>query len=328
MIKLILSAVAGVVVPVLVGYTLVLANQQWRTWLAKALHWTTMLLIVTLGIAFGLEPTMQASLVRIGVDGLLYFGILTVCNLVGLWLLSLCRGNQTLLDHNGGLAKNSGWPTLMSRVLRVIETLQVLIALVLGYALGRLLLSASSFVTIEAVHLWSFGLLGLLLMLIGVELRDKNVDLKLAFFNTTGIAIASCVIISSWFAACIIASIGSLQFYEAIAITSGFGWYSLSGLLVSQTAHPSLAGLVFSLDLAREILVIFALPILAQLSGALAANTQKSSSIAVGYSGATAMDVALPFLQKAYGVSIVPAAISSGLILSIISPVILLVLLE
>lgn len=96
----------------------------------------------------------------------------------------------------------------------------------------------------------------------------------------------------------------------ATAMASGFGWYSLSGILLTESFDRLSAARHFFNDLARELLAIMLIPGL----------VRRSRSTALGLCGATSMDFTLPVLQRSGGVEIVPAAIVHGFILSLLVP--------
>lgn len=66
-------------------------------------------------------------------------------------------------------------------------------------------------------------------------------------------------------------------------------------------------------DLAREIAAIMLIPLL----------INRHRAAALGLGGATTMDFTLPVLQRSGGVSIVPAAIVHGFVLSLFAPVLI-----
>ena len=70
---------------------------------------------------------------------------------------------------------------------------------------------------------------------------------------------------------------------------------------------------VFFIDFFREILAIILIPFLGRL--------HKES--AVGYAAATSADFTLPILKVNLGSTIVPIAISSGLFLTVLTPILL-----
>jgi len=67
------------------------------------------------------------------------------------------------------------------------------------------------------------------------------------------------------------------------------------------------------LDIGREILALLLIPVFCRIN----------SHVSVGYSGATAMDFTLPMLGKFHGADIIPTAIASGFIMSLLVPILI-----
>jgi uncharacterized membrane protein YbjE (DUF340 family) len=91
-------------------------------------------------------------------------------------------------------------------------------------------------------------------------------------------------------------------------MASGFGWYSLSGILL--TEFGPVIGSAPSLTILPRAAGHHADPGL----------VRRSRSTALGLCGATSMDFTLPVLQRSGGVEIVPAAIVHAFILSLLVP--------
>ncbi|QGY20699.1 lysine exporter LysO family protein [Escherichia coli] len=104
-----------------------------------------------------------------------------------------------------------------------------------------------------------------------------------------------------------------LPINTALAMASGFGWYSLSGILLTESFGPVIGSAAFFNDLARELIAIMLIPGL----------IRRSRSTALGLCGATSMDFTLPVLQRTGGLDMVPAAIVHGFILSLLVPILI-----
>lgn len=99
---------------------------------------------------------------------------------------------------------------------------------------------------------------------------------------------------------------------ESAAIGAGFGWYSLSAIILTNIHSIELGTLAFLTNIIRELLAILSLPLIARYLGQVA-------SIAPG--GATTMDVTLPLVQRCAGDDVVIPAFYSGVILSALVPI-------
>lgn len=80
--------------------------------------------------------------------------------------------------------------------------------------------------------------------------------------------------------------------HEAMTVGAGFGWYSLSGLMISQMGNVELGAVALLSNAFREIIAMLIIPL-------VAAKVGKIAAIAPG--GATAMDTTMPLVSKACG---------------------------
>lgn len=102
-----------------------------------------------------------------------------------------------------------------------------------------------------------------------------------------------------------------MPLHTGLAMTSSYGWYSLSGILMTQAFGPVIGSSAFLNDLLRELISIMLIPLM----------IRRYAATTVGICGATSMDFTLPILQRAGGTSIVPAAVVSGFITSLMGPI-------
>lgn len=157
-------------------------------------------------------------------------------------------------------------------------------------------------------------ILFLLLFFIGIQLRNSGLTLRQILLNKHGMVIALVIIVSSMIGGIISALILDIDIYRGLAMASGFGWYSLAGILMGDAFGPIYGGASFMIELLRELVALILIP--------LFIRTKPCTSI--GYAGATAMDFTLPVIQTTGGVRCVPIAIVSGFILSLLVPVLML----
>jgi uncharacterized membrane protein YbjE (DUF340 family) len=110
------------------------------------------------------------------------------------------------------------------------------------------------------------------------------------------------------------AALPGLGLREALAVGAGFGYYSLSSILVTSLRGEALGVVALLANLLREIITLLLAPVLARLFGPLA-------PIASG--GATAMDTTLPVIVQAVGADYAMLAVWSGLVLSLLAPLLI-----
>lgn len=157
-------------------------------------------------------------------------------------------------------------------------------------------------------------ILFLLLFFIGIQLRNSGLTLRQILLNKHGMVISIVIIASSLLGGIVSALILDIDVYRGLAMASGFGWYSLAGILMGDAFGPVYGGASFMIELLRELVALVLIP--------LFIRTKPCTSI--GYAGATAMDFTLPVIQTTGGVRCVPIAIVSGFILSLLVPVLML----
>jgi uncharacterized membrane protein YbjE (DUF340 family) len=122
-------------------------------------------------------------------------------------------------------------------------------------------------------------------------------------------------ILGTYLGALAIPLVTSYTLREGFALVSGFGWYSLSGVLISGMGMPHLGAVSFLSNLFRETLSFILIPLLATIS--------HFTYSAVSIAGATSMDVTLPLLKKSLGETIVPLAITHGVLMTLVAPLLI-----
>ena len=97
--------------------------------------------------------------------------------------------------------------------------------------------------------------------------------------------------------------LGHRQLTDCLAIGSGFGYYSLSSIFITQYRGAELGTIALLANINREILTLLCAPLLAKYFGRLA-------PISVG--GATTMDTTLPIITRYSGESFIIVSIFHG----------------
>jgi uncharacterized membrane protein YbjE (DUF340 family) len=105
--------------------------------------------------------------------------------------------------------------------------------------------------------------------------------------------------------------IPDLKLKEVLAVSAGFGYYSLSSLFITQLSGETLGIVALLSNILREIFTLLATPFLVLYCGKLA-------GIASG--GATSMDTTLPVITRYSGKEWSIIAVFSGVILTILVP--------
>jgi len=97
-----------------------------------------------------------------------------------------------------------------------------------------------------------------------------------------------------------------------LAIASGFGWYSLSAVIISKSLGADFGSIAFLANMFREVLSIVFIPLIAKYMGGF---------VCIAPAGATSMDTTLPIIDKYGGDEAAVVAFIHGFVLSALVPV-------
>ncbi|PLX22390.1 MAG: hypothetical protein C0599_06405 [Salinivirgaceae bacterium] len=109
-----------------------------------------------------------------------------------------------------------------------------------------------------------------------------------------------------------------MDFIDTQAVGSGYGYYSLSSILIAEMRTETLGVIALLANVIREILTLVFTPLLAK--------TGKLSPIVAA--GATSMDTTLPVITKFVGKDYAVISVFHGTVLTILVPVIVTLLLS
>lgn len=185
----------------------------------------------------------------------------------------------------------------------------VLICIVLAGVAGGL------FVSLPILELLSYNttvLLYVLLFFIGIQLNRSGHSISSALLRFETILIPLGTIIGTMLAGIIAGLLFNIGIGKGLALSCGFGWYSLSGVLISAMGDELLGMTAFIANMFRESFALILIPVLAHT---------RFPYTAIGVGGATAMDVTLPLIEQRLGVDAVPVSFASGAVLSMLVPV-------
>ncbi len=160
-----------------------------------------------------------------------------------------------------------------------------------------------------------------LMFLVGISIgSDKNAFHILRKINVKVVLVPLSIVAGSLLGTALISfMLPGINVKEAMAVGAGFGYYSLSSIFISQISGQELGVIALLSNIFREIITLLAVPLMVRYFGKLA-------GIAAG--GATAMDTTLPVIVKYTGKNYGIIAIFSGIILTILVPVLVTFILE
>ena len=158
-------------------------------------------------------------------------------------------------------------------------------------------------------------LLYLLLFLIGIQIITNKKETKSrskdAIYRVSLLLLPLSTAIGSLLGGLAIGGFFNLRPGESLSLAAGFGWYTLSGVLITDMGNPVLGSAGFMINLFRETIALIIIPLLGRT---------RFSLVSIGIAGATSMDVTLPLIERSCGTEYVSLALGHGIVLSLLVP--------
>lgn len=293
------SGLLIILLPLTLGYLISIKNKKILDVVHRALNSMVYIILFLMGITLALLENLSAHLFSILIYALTFFVCIFSLNLISLLLLD--KFDPWKIPKH----KQEKPP---SRIKMVLESLQLCGVLLIGFFVGL-----TGFKFLHYADKGGQIALMLLLLLVGIQLRNSGMSLKQILVNRRGTTIALVMGASALVGGAIAAFLLGIPVKMGLALASGFGWYSLTGIVLTDAYGPVMGSAAFFNDLARELAAIMLIPLI----------INRYRSTALGICGSTSMDFTLPVLQRSGGVSIVPAAIVHGFVLSLITPILM-----
>ena len=151
------------------------------------------------------------------------------------------------------------------------------------------------------------GLVGFNLGLSGTVVQNlKNIGLKVFFFPVAAVA-------GSLLAGALYGLISPLSVGEAVAVSAGFGWYTLAPGMITEAGYAVAGAVSFMHNVIRETLGIIIIPLAAQKIGYLEATA---------IPGVAAMDVCMPIVERSCNEETIVYSFCTGALMCIAVPLI------
>lgn len=155
----------------------------------------------------------------------------------------------------------------------------------------------------------SNALLLLLILLVGVDLAQVKLDRR--WFSRSMLTVPVLVVVGSLIGGAVAAWMTGESLKTSLALSSGYGWFTLSSVLIGDALGQTYGTMALMTDLLRELLAIVVLYALGR----------HDPYVSIGSAGATALDSTLPIIKQACSPDAVPLALVSGFLLTLLAPV-------
>ena len=176
-------------------------------------------------------------------------------------------------------------------------------------ALGALLFLAQQRLGLESLALPSSN--AFLLLMIGIIGADlAQIRLSRQWVSPAMLALPGLVVVGSMLGGALVAWLADVPLKAGLALSSGYGWFSLSSVMVAEALGKAYGTMALSIDLLRELLAFVI----------LYAVGRWWPVVGLAAAGATAMDSSLPIIKQVCSPSVIPMAMVSGFLLTLLAP--------
>ncbi|MDY2795931.1 lysine exporter LysO family protein [[Pasteurella] aerogenes] len=293
-----LEGLLTVLGPMFLGYLIKTKNTALLHIAAKISMFLVYVILLLMGFALGQLDDLAIQLPVIATSALTFALLTQGLNIIG--LIAYDRISPAPLAHTG--------QDIPPRWKLLLDSFKLCSMVFIGFIIGFF---ANGWLALP------FGTstyaLVILIFLVGLQLRNNGISLREVLFNKRGIATGVIFVLTSLIGGILSALILKLPITQGLAIASGFGWYSLSSVVINEAWGAVFGSIAFFNDLSREIVSLFIIPLF----------MLNHRSTAVGITGATALDCTLPIIQRSGGIEVVPLAISFGFVTNILPPILL-----
>src|SRR5690554_5615635 len=290
LLQLCLSLVLGAIVAAKVG------KQRFHRSTAISVDTILYILLFLMGVNTANIPDIETQIVRMGFDALISTILVVIGCIISSTLLGLLLQRRT--SGTTHIRQNISWERLKTPLVMIGV---VILGAVVAFVTNLFSWFDGSMITI---------VLYLLLFFVGMQMVQHEVDLKPLLTSPMMLLLPLSTIVGTYIGALAIPQFTDYTVRESLTLVSGFGWYSLSGVLISGLGDPHLGAVSFLSNLFRESASFILIPLLATFS--------RFSFSGISIAGATSMDVTLPLLKKSLGETVVPLAITHGVIMSLV----------
>ncbi len=188
-------------------------------------------------------------------------------------------------------------------------SIAILVVLVLGIGAGFVLPEHISGL-IDSASSW---MLLVLLFSVGIDMGlNKEVFTRIRELGFKILLIPFGVVVGSLCGGVIGAFVTQLPVKEGLAISAGLGWYSLSGILITEAGNPVGGTISFLANVFREMLTFVIVPFIA---------SHMNYYCAIAPAGATAMDTTLGIISRNTNATVAVLSFVSGVVCTLVVPV-------
>ncbi|MGM9766104.1 MAG: lysine exporter LysO family protein [Candidatus Cryptobacteroides sp.] len=274
----------------------------------RAVIMVTWLLLLLLGWEAGSDRNVIEAFPYIGMNALVVAlgGVAGSC--ITAWIL------WRHIEHirNSSKSANAEEPDTYANKKALMsglgESLVILGFFVAGICLGLIGVLKDN----SIIHILSFWVLCALMLMVGISIGGNPEIISTVRSMNPRLALLPLATVTGTYAGCLLVNLFvGYRTADVLAIGSGFGYYSLSSVLISGSRGAELGTIALISNIIREVFTLLCSPVVAKIAGPLA-------PIAAG--GATTADTTLPIISSCCGEKYVVLSVFHGLIVDFSVP--------
>lgn len=279
--------------------------EKWKVFNEKMQILWTVLLIFCMGVTLGQRDHFIKEFTSLGLLSFVYFLLPSLFSL----LLVYCFTSKWMQKDVKKAGQKAGERIAFSGMTMVFLAL---IALITGILWG---LSRWNNAFLDFIVLQKNFLLYFLMFAVGISVGlSRGIIQKIREYHIKIFIIPVCIAAGSLAGGLLLSPFTGLALNESAAVASGMGWYSLSGVMLSELAGATVGSIAFLSNLMREIFSFFCIPWIAR-------HMNYFSCIAPA--GATSEDTTLPMMIRYTNEETVVLSVFNGIICSALVPVLI-----
>ena len=321
----------------LVGYILgsrLRSVRQNLGWTGKVQLVALVILVLLMGMRMGSNEEVTANISTIGVSAFLMTVVIMSFSVAAIWLarhvMKIDRYGR--LQDGADAVETENVPEQTMKKTREESpaetaeeekkggnstTIAILVSVVIGMVFGFFVIRrafAGNMDTFDSLAGLGIKIgLCLLLIFVGMDLGLEGTVID--NFRKVGLRILvfpAAVIVGTLGGALLCSLFMDLSVKECLAVGAGFGWYTLAPGIIMENGYVTASAVSFLHNVMRELFSIVLIPAVAKKVGYIETT---------GMPGAAAMDVCLPIVEKSTRSDIAVYSFVSGVILSILVPI-------
>ena len=273
-------------------------------------------LVLLMGLRMGADEEVTSSLGSIGVQALLVTVLTAGGSMLGAFAVRKLLHIDRRAHPAGAAADEKEAAHEKADVSGVKMSLIILLMVVVGMLLGDLVirrvctdLSAFQACSGDWLVVWLCIMLGLIGFNMGL---DGSITRILRGAGLGVILVPVFAVLGSLLAGAIYAAVSPMTLREGLAISAGFGWYTMAPSVIASAGHTMASAVSFLHNVLREMLGIILLPVIADKIGYIEAVT---------IPGTASGDVCLPIVEQACSSETVAYSFCTGLFMTACSAI-------